>query len=72
MEDEKYKVSIIMPIYNAATRGHIYFQQAIKSVINQSYRNIELILIDDGSPDGAKTAKLLKKVSEWDQSYNLC
>lgn len=66
MENGKYKVSIIMPIYNAATRGRRYFQQAVKSIINQSYSNIELILINDGSSDGVKTTELLKMTSKWD------
>ena len=41
------KVSIIIPVYNAAC----YLSQCIKSIINQSYLNIELILVNDGSTD---------------------
>ena len=44
------KVSIITPIYNA--QEHI--ERSIKSVINQSYKNIELILINDGSTDNTE------------------
>ena len=40
-------VSIIMPTYN---RAHI-LPRAIESVLNQSYQNFELIIIDDGSSD---------------------
>nr|MCR4717160.1 glycosyltransferase [Lachnospiraceae bacterium] len=40
-------VSVIMPVYN----GGIYLEQAIKSIIDQTYTNIELIIIDDGSKD---------------------
>jgi glycosyltransferase involved in cell wall biosynthesis len=37
-----------MPVYN----GERYIEYAIKSIINQSYKNIQLILVDGGSTDG--------------------
>lgn len=43
----RQKVSIIIPIYNAES----YLERCIKSVIGQSYNNIEVILINDGSSD---------------------
>ena len=42
------KVSIVMPVYN----GEKYIEFAIKSIINQTYNNIQFILVDGGSTDG--------------------
>lgn len=44
------KLSIILPTYNSA----IYISQAIKSILDQSFRHYELIIIDDGSTDNTK------------------
>lgn len=44
---EKSLVSIIVPIYKVEQ----YLERCIKSIIRQSYTNIEIILVDDGSPD---------------------
>lgn len=47
---EKYSVSIIMPTYN---RKKI-ISEAIESVLNQTFPNFELIIVDDGSDDGTE------------------
>lgn len=43
----KAKISIIMPIYNSEQ----YLEKAINTVLNQSFSDFELILVDDGSSD---------------------
>ncbi|HEY4761650.1 MAG TPA: glycosyltransferase [Thermoguttaceae bacterium] len=50
-------VSVIIPTYNRRQ----FIADAIRSVLNQSYRNIELIVVDDGSDDG--TFELVRSIS---------
>lgn len=44
---EKNKLSVVIPIYKVDE----YLETCVKSVISQDYKNIEVILVDDGSPD---------------------
>ena len=48
---DKGLVSIIVPVYN----GEKYLSRCIDTLIDQSYENIEIILIDDGSKDSSVT-----------------
>lgn len=57
---KKGTVSVIIPIYNVEK----FLPQCIESVINQSYKNIEIICVNDGSPDGSKA--LLEKYKQQD------
>ena len=44
---ERYKVSIVIPFYNSQR----YLRDCLESVINQTYRNLQIICVDDGSTD---------------------
>ncbi len=52
------KVSVIMPVYN----GEKYIEKAINSILNQTYKDFELILIDDCSPDSS--IEIAKKLND--------
>lgn len=54
------KVTVIVPVYNAEK----FISDGIKSVLNQNYENIELILINDGSLDNS-----LEIIKFWEQKY---
>ena len=47
MKERESLISIIVPIYNVEK----YLKKCIDSLINQTYKNIEIILVDDESPD---------------------
>ena len=53
-------VTVIVPIYNAEK----FLDRCIKSILNQSYKNIEVLLINDGSTD--RSLEICKKYSNTD------
>ncbi len=53
-------ISVIVPVYNVAP----YIEKCCSSILEQDYKNIELLLIDDGSPDNSP--ELCDKIAEAD------
>lgn len=49
-------ISVIVPVYNVEK----YIDRCVKSIVNQTYKNLEIILVDDGSQDSSG-----KKCDEW-------
>jgi glycosyltransferase involved in cell wall biosynthesis len=61
MQGKKPKVSVIMTVYNARK----FVCRAVESILNQTYKNLELIIIDDGSSDGS--TGLIKELAKTDK-----
>lgn len=53
-------VSVIVPIYKVER----YLKECVDSIINQTYKNLEIILVDDGSPD--KSGEIADSYAEKD------
>ena len=58
-------ISVIVPVYNAEE----YLEECLESIKNQTYTNIEVILINDGSTDGSK--EICEKYCEKDNRFKL-
>ena len=54
------KVSIVIPVYN----GSDYLKEAIESALNQTYNNIEVVVVNDGSNDEGKTEAIARSYGD--------
>lgn len=54
-------ISVIISVYNVAP----YLERCVNSILRQSYSNLEVILVDDGSTDGS--GKLCDSLAEIDE-----
>lgn len=60
------RVSVIVPVYNTPEE---YLEECIKSILTQTYEDLEILIIDDGSDE--KTASACKRISEYDNRIKL-
>jgi glycosyltransferase involved in cell wall biosynthesis len=65
MTQKKPLVSVIVPAYNA----EVFIERTLKSILNQTYTNIEVLVVDDGSQDS--TAKIVKLFVQKDSRVTL-
>lgn len=59
------RVSVVLPTYN----GERYIEEAVRSVLKQTYQNLELIVVDDCSTDG--TAEVVRRYAQQDGRIHL-
>ena len=59
------KVSVVMPVYN----GEKFLQEAIESILNQTFRDFEFLIVDDGSTDGSE--EIISRYADTDERIHL-
>ena len=60
--DDSILISFIVPVYN----GEQYIERCLDSICRQTYTNIEIVVVDDGSTD--ETLDIIKKYAASDKS----
>ena len=61
MKYEKDKITVIIPVYNVEN----YLERCLKSILYNTYTNLEIICVNDGSTDNSK--KILESYSKSDK-----
>ena len=64
-EEKNIKISIIVPLYNVEE----YLEECLESIRNQTYTDIEVILVNDGSTDGSK--QICERFCDQDSRFKL-
>jgi glycosyltransferase involved in cell wall biosynthesis len=59
------KISIIVPLYKA----DLYVEQCFESISSQTYKNIEIVFVDDGSPD--KSGQIADRLSDDNDAFSI-
>lgn len=62
---DNIKVSVVIPVYNAEK----YLPECLESILSQTYKNMEIICVDDGSTDNS--AEIIKSYQKKDKRINL-
>lgn len=58
MMEQKQLVSVVIPLYNTER----YIEETMQSILDQTYKNIEIVIVDDGSKDQSPSiVKILRK-----------
>ena len=55
---DNVNISIIIPVYNV----YEYLDECLESIVHQTYKNFEILLVNDGSTDGSD-----RKCQEWEK-----
>ena len=58
-------VSVVIPVYNVES----YLRQCMDSVVNQTYRNLEIVCVNDGSPD--RSIDILREYEQKDKRIKI-
>ena len=60
------KISVVVPVYNVKK----YLEKSFESIADQTYDNLEIVLVDDGATDGS--GKLCDELAKKDNRVKVC